>query len=146
MLEGSIHLSWSLWLKISQQRNPDPLEYWLVWVSLLISITRRDGKIAVAWTNGRKKGVHKHFIHIVDELQKVLPRDYVPRKEYNSIRKGIIAALPIAQGSPEFELKSILEAWHNGNTEYLDVPRKGHFFSPGRVISRVKRQKRKLGK
>jgi hypothetical protein len=146
MLEGSIRLLWSLWLKISQQRNPDSIEYWLIWVSLLISIAKKDGTVKVTWINGRRKGIYKNFVHLVNELQKLLPPEYAVRKEFNSIHKGILLARPIAAGSPIFELKSILEAWHLGDTEFLDVPRKGKFFSPGRVIRRIKRQLASLRK
>jgi hypothetical protein len=144
MLEGSVAFSRSLWKQICRAKGADPIEYWLVWVSLLISMTRKDGTIKVAWTKGRTKGIGKPFIHLVQELQELLPPDYVPRRKFNSIHKGIILALRIAQGSPVFELKSILRAWHAGDFGFLDVTRGGNFFQPGRVTFRIQTQMRRL--
>lgn len=141
MLEGANRLSWSLWLGASRQKTHDPIEYWLAWVALLISLTRKDASIKVAWSNGGKKGIHKHFVHLVQELQKQLPSGFSSRRKFDSIHKGIILALPIAHQSPVFQLKSILQAWHKGDADFVDQPRRfPSMISAGRITERIKEQ------
>jgi hypothetical protein len=92
---------------------PSKIQWWLVWVTLVILQVRKNG-FSVSWRKGKKKGVRDEFVQFVSLLQKHMPIDCAPRRSHESVRKGIVLAIPLTEGQRAADLKSILRRWGQG--------------------------------
>jgi len=99
--------------------TPKPIprmQWWLVWITLIILQLRNNG-YSVTWRKGKRKGIRKEFVDFIVLLQKHLPSDCVPRKSYESVQKGIVLAIPLTRGKRIAELNTILRRWGKGESD-----------------------------
>jgi hypothetical protein len=106
----------TVYLGRQASKPPPRMQWWLVWITLIILHLRKNGN-SVSWKRGRKKGLRKEFVHLIFLLQKHLPPNSTPRKTHESVQKGIVLAIRLTTGKPIAELETILKRWGSGEYE-----------------------------
>jgi hypothetical protein len=149
MLDGANKLTESMISQLTAEGSVRVTrqKFWLVWIALLICLFRSQN-IPISWRHGGKKGIEKGFVEFVRQLQTFLPDECKPRNEFDSIRKGIIQALPLAHKKPIKKLTSVMRYWGQGRFDIYNEAlghgfRNPTMFGLARFLEKIEAQSNK---
>jgi hypothetical protein len=119
VLQGVIKFTRSILYRVNETsaRRIEPIDFWLIWAALLISIFRKHKVKFARRTNAGKnrQQFRAEVIEFIFHFQKKLPNLKFARSDPSSMRKALKLALPLARRENIQALKRILRMWSAGD-------------------------------